>query len=377
MSRLKLLYFVTEDWYFYSHRLQLALAAQDAGYDVAVVTNVNEHGETIRRAGIRLIPFNLSRRGMNPLSELAVLARLIKVYRKEKPDIVHNVAMKPVLYGTIAARIAGVPRVVNLLAGLGYVFTSVRPLARLLRPVIGSAFRMLLHSSRSRLILQNHDDLCIFIRNQYVNEERIRLIMGSGVDTAVFSMTPEPSGIPVVILASRMLWDKGIKEFVEAARQLKCRGTDACFVLVGSTDAYNPTAISEEQLTAWQSEGVIEWWGHRKDMPAVFSKSHIICLPSFYGEGVPKVLIEAAASGRPIVTTNTPGCREIVKNGENGLLVKAHSTVELAAAMQHLIEDPELRQKMGVRGREIVVNEFSIEKVIKETLSVYEELRAK
>jgi glycosyltransferase involved in cell wall biosynthesis len=374
VSHPKLLYFVTEDWYFCSHRLPLALAAQDAGYDVAVVTHVNEHGEAIRRARIRLIPFSLSRRGMNPLSELAVLARLIVLYRKEKPDLVHHVAMKPVLYGSLAARLSGVPHVVNALAGLGYVFTSDQPKAKLLRPVIGSVFSMLLNSRRSRLILQNQDDRSLFIRKQFISEERIRLIRGSGVDTAVFSPTPEPAGIPVVMLASRMLWDKGIKEFVEAARQLKTRSVYARFVLVGDTDPHNPSAIPKEQLTAWQSEGVIEWWGHKEDMPTVFSKSHIICLPSFYGEGVPKVLIEAAASGRPIVTTNTPGCREIVKNEENGLLVPVRNAEELADAIQRLVASPELRKKMGARGREIVVSEFAIEKVISETMTVYEEL---
>jgi len=374
LSRPKLLYFITEDWYFCSHRLPLALAAQDAGYDVAVVTHVNEHGEAIRRAGIRLIPFNLSRRGMNLLSEVAMLARLIVLYRKEKPDLVHHVAMKPVLYGSLAARLSGVPRVVNALAGLGYVFTSDEPKARLLRLVIGGAFRGILNIRRSRLILQNQDDRAMFIRKRFINEERIRLIRGSGVDTAVFSTTPEPSDIPVVMLASRMLWDKGIKEFVEAARQLKDRGIDARFVLVGDTDPHNPSAIPKEQLTYWHTEGVIEWWGHREDMPTVFSESNIICLPSFYGEGVPKVLIEAAASGRPIVTTNTPGCREIVKNGENGLLVPVRNTAKLVDALHLLIEKPELRKKMGAKGREIAMNEFAVEKVVSETMTVYEEL---
>lgn len=374
MIRPKILYFITEDWYFCSHRLPLALAAQDAGYDVAVVTHVNEHGGAIRRAGIRLLPFNLSRRSLNLLSELVVLARLIVLYRKEKPDLVHHVAMKPVLYGSLAARLSGVPHVVNALPGMGYVFTSDAPMARLLRPAIGKAFRFLLNNSSSRLILQNQDDRAMFIRKRFINEERIRLIRGSGIDTAVFSPTPEPSGIPVVKLASRMLWDKGIKEFVGAARQLKDHGIDARFVLVGDTDPHNPSAISKEQLTTWHTEGIIEWTGHRGDMSTVFSESHIICLPSFYGEGVPKVLIEAAASGRPIVTTNTPGCREIVKNGENGLLVPVRSTAELADALQLLIEKPELRKKMGTKGREIAMNEFAVEKVVSQTMTVYREL---
>lgn len=373
MSRPKLLYFITEDWYFCSHRLPLALAAQDAGYDVAVVTRVNEHGEAIRRAGIRIIPFDLSRRGMNPISEMAMLARLAVIYWKERPDLVHHVAMKPVLYGSLAARLTGVPYVVNALAGMGYVFSSDQPMARLLRPAIGKAFRMLLSSGRSRLILQNKDDCAMFVRKRFINGERIRLIRGSGVDTAVFSPTPEPAGIPLVMLASRMLWDKGVKEFVEAARQLKNRGIDARFVLVGDTDPHNPSEIPNEQLTAWQEEEVIEWWGRRDDMPTVLAQAHIVCLPS-YREGLPKVLLEAASCGRPIVATDTPGCREVVRNGENGLLVPVRSTVELAEAIQSLIENPELRQKMGDRGREIVVSEFAVGKVISETMTVYREL---
>lgn len=373
MSRPKLLYFIAEDWYFCSHRLPLALAAQDAGYDVAVVTRVNEHGGAIRRAGLRLIPFNFSRQSMNLLSELTVLVRLIVLYRKEKPDLVHHVAMKPVLYGSLAARFSGVPHVVNALAGMGYVFSSDQPTARLLRPAIGKAFKVLLSSGRSRLILQNKDDCAMFVRKRFINGERIRLIRGSGVDTAVFSPTPELAGIPLVMLASRMLWDKGIKEFVEAARQIKTRGIVARFVLVGDTDPHNPSAIPNDQLTAWQEEGVIEWWGRRDDMPAVLAQAHIVCLPS-YREGLPKVLLEAASCGRPIVATDTPGCREVVRNGENGLLVPVRSTVELADAIQNMIENPELRQKMGARGREIVVSEFAIEKVISETMTVYKEL---
>jgi len=373
MSRPKILYFITEDWYFCSHRLPLALAARDAGYDVAVVTNVNEHADVIRRAGIRLIPFDLSRKGMNPASELAVLARLVALYRKEKPDIVHQVAMKPVLYGSLAARLSGVSRVVNALAGLGYIFTSDQPKARFLRPVIGSAFRGLLNSRRSRLILQNQDDRAKFIRKRFISEKRIRLIRGSGVDTAVFVPTPEPPGVPVVILPSRMLWDKGVREFVDAAGQLKKRGISARFVLVGDTDPHNPSAIPTEQLTAWHAEGAVEWWGRREDMPAVFEQSHIVCLPS-YREGLPKVLLEAASCGRPIVTTDTPGCRDVVRQGENGLLVPVRGTAELADALQLLIEQPALRKKMGCKGREIVVSEFALEKVVAKTMNIYREL---
>jgi len=373
MKHQKVLYFITEDWYFLSHRLPLALAARDAGYDVAVATRVNTQGDSIRQAGIRLIPLKLSRRGMNVISELMTFVRLLRLYRREKPDLVHHVAMKPVLYGSLVARLAGVPHVVNALAGLGYVFTSDQLTAHILNPLISCAFRMLLSSKNSRLILQNRDDLALFIHKRFISEERTALVRGSGVDTAAFSPTLEPPGLPVVMLASRMLWDKGVKEFVEAARILKRLSIHARFVLVGDTDLQNPSAIPQGQLTAWHTEGIIEWWGHREDMPTVFSEAHIICLPSFR-EGLPKVLIEAAACGRPIVTTDAPGCREIVNNEVNGLLVPVRNEMELANAIQRLIESPELRQTMGARGREIVLKEFSVEKVVSETMAVYESL---
>lgn len=376
MKRHKIIYFITEDWYFCSHRLPLAVAAQEAGYDVAVVTHVNDHGEVISKAGIRLIPFNISRKSMNILSELAIIARLIALYRKERPDIVHHVAMKPVLYGAIAARLSGVKYIVNAIAGLGYIFSSEKPMARVLRHITGSAFKLLINGRNSRTILQNQDDCALFIRKKFVNKERIRLIRGSGVDTRVFFPEPEPIGVPVVLLAARMLWDKGIKEFVEAARILKTHSVKARFVLVGDTDSHNCSAIPREKLIAWNEEGVIEWWGHRIDMPAVIINSNIVCLPSSYGEGVPKVLIEAAACGRPIVATNISGCREIVKNEKNGFLIPVHSIVDLAAAIKRLIENQEIRKIMGDQGREIAKDYFSIEKVIEETMMVYGELLA-
>lgn len=370
----KILFFVTEDWYFCSHRLTLAIAAKNAGYDVAVVTHVDEHAESIRQSGIMLIPFDLSRRGMNLVSELSVIKRLITIYREEKPDILHHVAMKPVIYGSFAARFAGVPNVVNAFAGLGYIFTSTDIKARLLRTVMGFSLRGLINRKNSRLILQNQDDCELLIGKGFINKERVRFIKGSGVDINTYYPCTEPEGVPLVILASRMLWAKGIKEFVDAARHLKSKGVEARFALVGESDTHNPSSVSTAQLAAWNSEGVIEWWGHRRDMPKLLAESNIVCLPSFYGEGVPKVLIEAAACGRSIVTTNTPGCREIVRNGENGFLVPTHNSLAVAEAIDKLMENRDLRKKMGEKGREIVVREFSTEKVVSATVAIYKEL---
>lgn len=369
----KLLFFVTEDWYFCSHRLLLAIAAQKAGYEVVVVTRVNQHGELIRSHGLKLIHIEISRRSRNPLKEIGVILRLLSVYREQKPDIVHHVALKPVLYGAIAARLAHVPAVVNALAGLGFLFVSKHWQARVLRSLIEAAFRLLLNCTNSRVILQNPDDMALLITRRVLAPGHALLIRGSGVDTTQFHSAPEANGLPLVVLASRMLWDKGVGEFVKAVRQLRGQGVAARFVLVGEGDPDNPASISYDQISQWQEEGIIEWWGRRDDMPQVFAESHIVCLPS-YREGLPKVLIEAAACARPIVATDVPGCREIVRDGENGFLVPARDVPALASAMRKLIENASLRNVMGERGRTMVEKEFSIEHVISQTLTLYNEL---
>jgi len=363
--KFKLLYFVSEDWYFCSHRLPLAMAACEAGFEVVVVTRVYEHGEAIHRAGLRVIPFDMSRRGMNPLRELQVLARLIAIYRKEKPDLIHHVAMKPVIYGSLAACFFGTRHVVNAMAGMGWLFTSGNIKARLIKPLVRLLFRVLL--SPTRVIVQNPDDAALMAG---VGVESVHLIRGSGVNAAVFRPGPEPTGTPLVVLPARMLWDKGVGEFVEAAKQLKERGIIARFALVGEPDPENPATVSKAQLTAWHDEAEVEWWGQRDDMAQVYAQAHVVCLPS-YREGLPKALLEAAACGLPIVATDVPGCREIVRNGNNGLLVPARDAPALAEALARLIADPDMRRRMGERGRALAVGEFSQEQVIAETLAVY------
>ncbi len=374
MIRPKLLFFITEDWVFCSHRLPLALAALDAGYDVVLVTKVKAHADLIRSKGIKLIPFDLDRGSMNPLKELAAIARLTSIYRQEHPDIVHHVAIKPILYGSVAAILAGVTNIINALTGMGYLFTANNLKTRMIRPFLNIAFKTVLNSKKSRLIMQNQDDLTMLVNAGMVDATRTRLIRGAGVDTKEFFFQPEPTMVMVsVVLPARMLKDKGVVEFVAAARLLRNRGVKAHFVLVGDTDSHNHAAISVTQLSYWAAEGYVDWWDRRNDMPKVLANSHIVCLPS-YREGLPKALLEAAASGRPIVTTDTIGCREVVRHGINGFLVPVRSTVELADALQQLIENPELRQKMGLRGREIAVEEFAVEKIAAQTLALYREL---
>lgn len=365
----KLLFIVTEDWYFVSHRLPLAVAAQKAGFDVAVATRVGEHGETILAAGIRLIPFSLSRRRGNPLREVAELARL---YFRERPDIVHNVALKPIVYGALSAWVARVPAQVNAVAGLGWLFTSTKGMMRLIRPAVRWTLAWLLNTRGSLTIVQNPDDRALLI-SAHLPETRLRLIRGAGIDTTAFYPVPEPSGSVCIMLAARMLWDKGVGEFVEAARLLTQAGVCARFVLAGDPDPGNPASVPVAVLRAWHGHNGVEWWGRRDNMPAVFHTAHIACLPS-YREGLPKVLLEAAGCGLPIVTTDVPGCREIVRDGDNGFLVPVRDAQALAVALRSLIDDVALRAKMGQRAREIVLEEFSQERVIAETLAVYREL---
>jgi glycosyltransferase involved in cell wall biosynthesis len=365
----KLLFVVTEDWYFVSHRLLLAVTAREAGYDVAVATRARQHAETIRRMGIRVIPFELSRRVGNPLLELL---RLLSLYLRECPDIVHHVALKPVFLGGLAGCLAGLPAQVNAVAGLGWLFISQSRTARLLSPLIRWILARLMNVSRSRVIVQNPDDAEL-LKKAGVRQSHLRMIRGAGVDTSEFSSSPELMEPICVVLAARILWDKGVGEFVEAARQLKADGVKARFILVGDPDLDNPAAVPEATLDAWQKEKVVEQWGHRDDMVAVFHAAHVVCLPS-YREGLPKVLLEAAACARPIVTTDVPGCREVVREGENGLLVPVRNAQALSAALLCLIKNSELRAKMGHRGREIVMEEFSSKKVIAQTLDLYKEL---
>ncbi len=371
----KLLFFVTEDWYFCSHRLPLAVAARDAGFEVVVVTRVDRHGDLIQSRGLRLIPIRLNRQGINPIDDLVLIARLYRIYRRERPHIVHHVAMKPVLYGSLAAWLGRVPAVINALAGMGFLFSSRNAKARLLQPLVRLALRLLLGGGNSRVILQNPDDVRLMTRAAGLDPQCIHLIRGSGVNLEQFHPRPEPPGPPVVMLPSRLLWDKGVGEFVSAARILRNEGTEARFVLVGKPDPGNPASVPKRQLAQWIAQGLVEWWGHSDEMAMTLAQSHIVCLPS-YREGLPKVLLEAAASGRPVVTTDAPGCREVVQDRENGLLVAIKDSADLAHALRQLIQDPADRARYGRAGRARAEAHFGIDQITAETLAVYLQSRS-
>jgi len=371
MSAPRLLYLVTEDWYFCSHRLPLGIAARSRGYDVTVATRVRRHAETIRDAGLKLIPLQWSRHGHNPLEELGALREILSVYRRERPDIAHHIAVKPVLYGSIAARLTGTQAVVNAIAGLGYLESSTDVRARILGPIVQTGYQLLLNRPNSRLIVQNPDDSRALVERGIIDAGRVALIRGSGVDLSRFAPAREPDGMPIVVLPARLLRDKGVMEFVEAAATLRAEGLSARFALVGDPDPEHPGAISTADLERWQKQGAVECWGWREDMVEVFQHCHLVCLPS-YREGLPKALLEAAACARAIVTCDVPGCREVVHDGDNGLLVPPRDSTALAAALKRLLQDDALRIRMGQRGRERAVGEFSIERVVADTLSVYQ-----
>ncbi len=370
----KLLYFVTEDWYFCSHRLALAKAAQRAGFEVSVLTRIRKHGDIIRNLGIQVIPLNVRRGGTNPITELRTLLQVAKVYRAVKPDIVHHIALKPVLYGSIVALFMPGIKVVNLLAGLGVIFSSQGWKARLIKPWVEVLFRMFFQRNNTCTIVQNREDCSFLVQRLQIAQSGVRLIKGSGVDIDKFKPTPEPDGSVSVALVSRLLWDKGVGEYVAAVRLLKQKGLVFDAFLLGQPDSENMASVSQEQLQIWNDEGYIRCFGQVDDIAEFWRSAHIAVLPSYYGEGVPKSLIEAAACGRPIVTTDIAGCHEIVEHDVNGILVPPRNIDALADALEKLIFDKALRQKLGKAGREKVEREFSDQVVLAQTLSVYQEM---
>jgi glycosyltransferase involved in cell wall biosynthesis len=370
---MKIFFLVTEDWYFYSHRLGLARRIRQAGAEVFVMTRVNDLGDKLRDEGFTVIPWQATRGSLNPLRELFAFVQVCRALRQVRPDLVHHVALKPIVYGGLAGQLFGKLPAINALAGLGEVFWGRSFKLSLIRKLLVPLLRVAINPTKTLTLAQNSQNLAVFVGERIVSEEHIRLIRGVGVDTEYFSPRPEPTGVPTVLLASRMLWSKGIGEFVEAARLIRERGVDARFILVGKTDSQNPAGIPKEQLESWSNSGVVEWLGYKESMTEVLNDSNVVCLPS-YGEGIPKILLEAAACARAIVTTNVPGCCDVVRAQENGLLVPSRDAAALAEAIVALLRDPELRTKMGTRGREIVLNEFTERRIVQQTFEVYREL---
>ena len=369
----RLLFIISEDWYFVSHRLHLAVSAIKAGYSVALLSHYTKHQEKIKLAGIETINWPLNRGSKNLIKEIISIKGIVSTIRQFQPSLIHSVAMKPVLYSGIACKMIGLRNRVFALAGLGFIFTSDKRSAKYLRPIIKYSFKFLFKGDKTRLILQNPEDQAALSTANIINENNVSLIRGSGVNMNLYSFSKIPEGTPIIMLPARMLWDKGVGEFVKVAKILKQSGIKARFVLVGSPDVHNPETINDFQLKNWENDEIIEWWGQKEDMAKVYYQSTIVCLPS-YREGLPKSLLEAASCGRPIVTYDVPGCREIVKDGYNGYLVQLKSIDGLVQAISQLINYYELCVQMGKNGRKLVKKHFSQEQIANETLAVWEEV---
>ena len=369
----RILFLVNVDWFFLSHRLAIARAARDRGAEVWVAAASTGQEEQIIREGFRFLSIPFRRSGKDIFHEIRTIIKIAKVFRDVKPDLIHNVTIKPVLYSSWISRYIWRPAVVNAISGLGYVFLASGAKARLLRSIVGMAYRAALCGGRVRVIFQNPEDIELFIAEGIVEKSQAVLIRGSGVDVEVFRPFSEQPGVPVVMFASRMLKDKGAVELVDAGRLLRDWNVSVRMVFVGEPDPDNPATVTESELRAWVEEGVVEWWGHKTGMETVLPLAAVVVLPS-YREGLPKVLIEAAAAGRPIVATDVPGCREVVRDGWNGYLVPPRDHKPLAEAIRRLVENPELRARMGSNSREVAIKEFRIEKVVADTLAVYNDL---
>ncbi len=376
---MKAVLFANTDWYLYNFRRSLALALREAGHEVLLISPPGPYGEKLRALGLRWQPLPMDRRSLNPLREAALLWHLYKLFLRERPALVHGFTIKCAVYGSLAARLARVPARVNAVAGMGYVFTSEDAKARALRPVVRGLLKLALGGRNARLILQNPDDVALFERAGLVEAAQVRLIPGSGVDCSRFAVRSavRDSEKPLrVLLPARLLWDKGIAEFIAAVRLLKGEGRVIDFLLAGDPDPGNPAAVPVDDVHGWVSEGLIQWLGHVDDMPALFASVDMVVLPS-YREGLPKGLIEAAACALPLVTTDVPGCREVVTDGVDGLLVPVRDAAALANAIARLQDDPALAATLGAAARTKALAMFDERIVIEKTIDVYRELIGK
>ncbi|MCF7768369.1 glycosyltransferase family 4 protein [Achromobacter pulmonis] len=372
----RLLFVVNNPAFFMSHRVPVALAAQRAGYDVHVATMDGPAVADIEALGMTHHVVPMTRSGKHPLQELGTLLSLLRLFRRLRPQVVHLVTIKPVLYGGIAARLARVPGMVAAISGLGFVFLSNSLKMRLVRAVVARLYRLALGHRNSRVIFQNASDRDLLQSLGAVRDEQVVLIRGAGVDLDQYRALPEPPAPPVVVtMVARLLRDKGVREFVQAARLLRERGVDVSMQLVGGVDAGNPASATPAEVQAWQREGCVQALGERSDVPQLYAASHIAVLPS-YREGLPKSLIEAAACARAVVTTDVPGCRDAIDPGKTGLLVPVRDPQALADAIARLADDQALRQAMGTAGRALAEREFNIERVARLHVELYDTLSA-
>lgn len=369
----KLLFVVNVDWFFVSHRLPIALKAQQEGYEVHIVTSVTDKKIILESYGFKVHPLALVRSGLGAFNALKIIFELRRIFKSVQPDVVHLVTIKPVLLGGLVARWLRVPALVSAISGLGYVFTAKGPRASLMQWIVARMYSLSFGHQKQIVIFQNQDDCNILVAASGLSKTKVEIIRGSGVNLNQYKLRSEACDVPIVLFAARFLIDKGIFEFVQAAILLRARAISARFVLVGKVDPANPSSITLNQLDDWLAKGVVENWGYRTDMPEVIASANLVVLPS-YREGMPKVLLEAAAVGRAVVTTNVPGCRDAIEPGVTGSLVPVRDADSLACAIEQLLTNPVQRNKMGLAGRQLVEKEFDVRAVVDRHLAIYHRL---
>ena len=367
----KLFIIVNQDWFFLSHRLPIGVAAKEAGYDVTIVSEDTGVSNKIREAGLKTIDFPINKAGTNLKDEVKTLFFLYKLFRKERPDIVHLVGLKTMLWGSLACRLAGVKAMVSAVCGLGVLFDEAHADSFMTRMIL-KVLRLTHSKKNTKIIFQNNDDKKIFADAKIMTEEQCAFTNGSGINLQNYDYTPEPTeGLIKVIFTARMVEDKGTLVLIDAAKKLEAdyRGK-VQFLLCGGLDT-NPNGITQAMLEGKCDGEYIKWLGYRKDVLELLKQSHIMAFPSWYREGLPKSVIEAEAIGRPVVTTDSVGCRDTIIDGKNGFLIPIKDSAALANALKRLIDNPDLRHKMGKNAREFAVNKFDIKEVIKVHLDVY------
>lgn len=374
---MKLLFVVNVDWFFISHRLPVALGALQAGHEVHVAATLIQGRKQLEGYGFTVHPIQVNRSGGGPIGLLALLLSLLRLFWSVRPDVLHLVTIKPVLLGGLAARFAPVGGVVYAISGLGHVFVAQGLLGRVRRTLVGAWYRFVLGTRNKCVIFQNPDDRRTIESIAQLQPHKIVMIPGSGVDLSQYPALPLPvQGVPLVLMAARLLATKGVREFFTAAQQLRKDGIAARFWLVGDPDLANPASMTAEELAVWEQEGDVQLLGHRNDMAELMAQAHMVVLPS-YREGLPKVLIEAAACGRAVITTDVPGCRDAIADEKTGLLVPAKDADALAQAIRRLLGNPRACAAMGAAGRKRAEQIFDVRAVVQTHLAVYEALGGK
>ncbi len=358
-------------WYLYNFRLPLLKELLSRGYRVYALAPHDSYAEKLEGLGIEHVAINITRSGLNPFADMALFSQFLSIYRRFKPRIVQHFTVKPVIYGTLAAHMCGIPHVFNMVSGMGYVFTGTNIKKFWVQKIVRLLYKSTLNFSH-HVFFQNQDDRDYFLRYNLVDAARTSIVSGTGVDTSKFrpAKKKKKGGI-TFIMAARMLWDKGVGEYVDAARTVKSKYPNSQFWMLGPVDMENPKAIKSEQLQSWNSEGVVQYLGMTDSIKTYLSEADVIVLPSYYREGIPLSLLEGAAMGMPIITTDSPGCREVVRKGQNGLLIPIRDPEALAGAMEKFTKNPALVSKMGRESRKLAIHKFDSRIVVKEILHYY------